>query len=311
MTRVTNYMQFQALNADLMRAQRDMMTAQRQASSQKIAQDLQGYGLDAGRVVNARGALERANAQADANMRLEGRMDVQDLALSQVADAADDIRAAISDALATDSSIDLMGRLDSAFRKAVDALNMSHQGQQLFAGATADKPPVVAGLDTLADLAALPSVADAFDHADYSQTARIDENTVIEIAPRASQVATDLFALFRTLQNAHAGAPGPFNGGKLTGAQKGFLEGVMATVRQVGDGVTAYQAQNGGDAARVKAAREYSDLRRDTLEKVAGDIENVDMAEVAAKLVSAQNQYQASAQMIGQMRRMTLLDFLN
>lgn len=310
MTRVTGYTQFQALNADLLRAQRDLMEAQRQASSQKAAQDLQGFGLDASRVVSARGALERASAQADANLRLEGRMDVQDLALAQVSDAADQIRAAISDAIAADSSVDFMSRLENAFRQSLAALNMEHQGQKLFAGATADRAPIAAGVETLADLAALPSVNDAFDHANYSQTAKIDENTTIEIAPRAREIATDLFTLFRTLQNAHAaGPPGPFQG-KLTSAQRSFIQGLVPSARQVVESVNAIQASNGGDAARVKAAREYSDLRRDTLEKVAGDIENVDMAEVAGKLATAQQQFQASAQMIATMRRMTLLDFL-
>lgn len=311
MTRVTGYTQFQALNADLMRAQRELMEAQRQASSQKVAQDLQGFGLDAGRVVSARAALERATAQADANLRLEGRMDVQDLALARVSDAADQIRAAIGDAIAADSGVDFMSRLNNAFRQAVAALNMEHQGQQLFAGASADRPPIVAGMNGLSDLAALPTVDDAFDHADYSQTARIDENTTIEIAPRAREIATDLFTVFRTLQNAHAaGPPGPF-AGKLTSAQRSFIEGLIPGVRQIVESVNAIQAENGGDAARVKAAREYADLRRDTIEKVAGDIENVDMAEVAAKLATAQQQFQASAQMIASMRRMTLLDFLN
>ena len=103
MTRVTGYTQFQALNADLIRAQRDLM---------------EGFGLDAGRVVSARAALERASAQADANLRLEGRMDVQDLALARVSDAADQIRAAIGDAIAADSGVDFMSRQNNAFRQA-------------------------------------------------------------------------------------------------------------------------------------------------------------------------------------------------
>jgi flagellar hook-associated protein 3 FlgL len=307
MNRISTYIQTISAQAEIMRTQRALADTQRQASSGLKANDLQGYGLDAGRLMSLRTIAARNDAAVEQMRQLTVRVDSQALALERFQAAAEETKAAIADALSLNSGVELMNRLQNAFAQARDAINADVGGRYLFAGASSDSRPVTA--DTLDALAALPATDDAFDHADYAETVRLPDGSVIEAGPRARAFATGLFDLLRTIKQFSDGPGGPLTG-QLTPAQRDFLTSQMTAANSVREAAGVVQGANGGVQRRVDDLAIFAGERRDLWTGLAGEVSDADMGEVATRLAALQTQFQASAQVFSQVSRLTLLDYL-
>lgn len=307
MTRISTYTQTITAQSELMRTQAALAETQRQASSGLKANDLKGYGLDAGRLMSLRTIAARNDAAVDQMRQLTVRLDSQALALERFEGAAESVKAAIADALALNSGVELMSRLSNAFAQARDAANADVGGRYLFAGASSDSRPVIA--DTLEALAALPLTDDAFDHADFAEMVRLPDGSVIEAGPRARDFAAGLFDLLSTIRQFADGPGGPLDG-PLTEAQRTFLTGQMTGANSVREAASAVQGANGGAQRRVEDLAIFAGERRDLWTGLAGEVSDADMAGVATRLAALQTQFQASAQVFAQVSRLTLLDYL-
>ena len=152
--------------------------------------------------MTVRGAQVRTETFITTNERLASRLEVQDLAYRELSDAASDLR----EALTTADGTALMNQVQEAFDRTLAAINTKFAGSFVFSGLRTDAVPVNAA--TLADLqTAVPDVTAVFENADLRQTARIDEETTIDMNRTSSEVIGGLMASFERITDFNA-SPG-------------------------------------------------------------------------------------------------------
>jgi flagellar hook-associated protein 3 FlgL len=89
-----------------------------------------------------------------------------------------------------------------------------------------------------------PAIADFFHNDDYIDKARADETTTLNVGQLADDLGTSMFTAFRDLQAFEEGGAGPFTG-KLTAAQRTFLESQVAVWDTVQSNLITAAAKNG------------------------------------------------------------------
>jgi flagellar hook-associated protein 3 FlgL len=306
MDRVTTFLASQSAMVNLLAAESRQADAQQQVSSGKLANDLKGFGHQAEALTAAKTLKSRVDGFVEGAKALSSKLDAQDLALSQVGDAASGARDAIANAIATGHADGLMAALQSFFGQAAQGLNTQFDGQYLFAGAQVGAPPVA-----VTDMSQLPAATPTtmFKNDQLKPVAQIDEATTLQTGFLASDVGQDLFDAFKQVQTFEQGTDGPFNG-ELTETQLSFLKGMLTTFKDAGEGAVSVTAQNGLLQNRVDTAAKTQTDRQQMLENMIGGLSDVDVAEAVSRLVQAQTAVQASAQVFASLRNTSLLNFL-
>jgi len=314
MTRVSTYGNYQSALLDLMSAQSRAEMAQKKVNTHKNATDLVGFGRGSETVSALKSSQTRIQTFIDTNKAVAARLETQDLAMDRVADAATAARQVLADAIAAGRMDALMGSLESLFMEAQDGLNMKHQGKYLFSGGAVDRAPVdlpdipgQPGATMMAKLAALPDENAAFRNEQLKQSSWLDENVSMNTCFRADAMGAELFAIFRDIQLAHEAAPLE---GQMTDAQKAFLTTQMGRFEAAAKGVVELQAANGGMQNRVDRLLESQEARKISVDTILAGKTDANMAEAVVELEMAQIALQASAQVISQLRQVSLLDYL-
>lgn len=308
MTRVATYANYQSALMDLMSAQVRGQQAQQRVSTQKVAQDLEGFGRGSETLIALKSMQNRVKGFIETGETVKARLETQALSLDRIADAAQGARQAIAEALAAGRLEGLMLDMQSQFQAAQDGLNAKHQGRYLFAGARSDVAPVTA--DTLADLSAAPSVASVFGNDQLKNPSRLDEGTTLETGFLADDLGTTLFTVFRAVQAFHEGAGGPLDG-QLDDTRRAFLEARLAEFDAAREEVIQAGARNGSMQNRVDTILTAHDAQQTALEALVGDRTDADMAEAITDLQLSQVAIQASAQVLSQLRQVSLLNLLS
>ncbi len=309
MTRVATFGNYQSALLDLMNAQTRATDAQQRVSTQKVATDLTGFGRQSETLTALKGSQSRIQGFIDTSAAVSARLTTQDLALSQVKDAVTGVRDSLGSALSTDSGALLMQELESHFQSARGGLNMRHHGGYLFAGASTSTTPVAAA--TLADLAAAPDVASLFSNDTLKTASRVAEGTTLETGFLADDVGTEILGILRDIQTYHATpGSGPLTG-KLTGTQKDFLTTQMSRLEQAGTSVVDKMARTGSLAKQVESITDGHEAQKIALDGLLASRTDADMAEAITDLQLSQVAIQASAQVISQLRQVSLLNYLN
>src|SRR5689334_6452837 len=101
MNRVSTAANYSAVLANLTAAQGRQIAAGEQVSSQKKATDLKGYARNAETLTAMRSMQVRINGFIDTTSALGDKLQVQDVALNQIAGGVESAREAIANALAT------------------------------------------------------------------------------------------------------------------------------------------------------------------------------------------------------------------
>ncbi len=306
MNRVSNTGTFAITLANITDTQKRQLEASRQVSSQKVAQDLKGYAKKAETLTSLRNLQIKAEGYINQNDLLTDRFNTQDVALNQIAGSALNVRNTINDALASGRVDTLMQELRGFFAEAVQGLNTKSQGRYIFAGGQVDTMPVSA--DSMSDLTLAP-VASYFHNDTFRPQYQLDENTSVDGAMLASDLATGLFNAFRDIQAFEEGASGPFTGA-LTPAQETFLQGQTAVFDNLRKFLVNEQARNGSVVKRLENAKAELTNRADLLEGMVTDLAQVNMPEAISRLELAQFAVQASAQVFNTLRDSSLLNFL-
>jgi flagellar hook-associated protein 3 FlgL len=307
MDRVSTSFAMKAATAEFLRSQLRQVEAQRQVSTGKKATDLRGFGRDATTLTAARTVQARVDAFLENSKSLVTRLDTQNLALDRLRGVADSARAAVGTAISSGRADTLMIELNNWFGQAAQALNTTHDGNQLFSGGRIDVKAVQVG--DLAGLAALPTVGDAFHNDRSAPSSRLDESTTAVSGFLADEVATEFFTILRDIQNYHAGPSGPLNG-QLTDAQSTFLEGKLSALGKAHEGLINKTAENGLMQRRVDDAVEAQSRRASTLTGLIAGVSEVDMADALTRLEQAQMGLQAAAYAINALKSSSLLDLL-
>ena len=307
MTRVSTFGNYQSALLNLMSAQSRGLEAQKRLSTEKIADDLSGYGRGVETLTALKSAQSRITGFIQTGEAVAARMTTQALAFDRVAGGADGARQAIAEAIASGRADGLMLEIQSYFQTAQDGLNAKHQGRYLFAGGDTQNPPVT--VDTLTDLAAAPDVDSVFVNDELATVSRLDENATLQTGFLADDVGTELLQIFRDIQEYHTGPNGPIDG-QIDDATRDFLTTQLGRLRDAHNNVTEVAARSGAIQARVDSILTSHDNQQVSLQELIGDRTDADPAQAVTDLQMAQFSIQASAQVISQLQSTSLLNLL-
>jgi flagellar hook-associated protein 3 FlgL len=307
--RIGSYANTQLMLAHVMKAENGLDISNRQVATGKVADNYAGYRDKTAIMEAARSASARADANAAAAMQAAARLDVQDSQLTQMSELANDIRQALTKAAADRDSTSLMSQLESYFDQIVGLLNAKDANGYIYAGDNNQPAPVT--VSSLVDLAALPSVADAFVNGAIKTEVKIGDSQTVQVGLLASDIATELFTLLRQAAQFDVGVDGPFSGGNpTTPAQQTYIESLILPAIDAQHGVNAQAAANGIHYQTVQKATEQLQAASVVYKGFVSNIEDVDMAKALAQLNQNQVALQAAFQVTSTLNRLSLLDYL-
>lgn len=307
MSRVSTFGNYQSALLNLMTAETRANNAQERVSTQKNATDMTGFGRQSETLTALKGAQARIQGFMDTAGAVTARLTTQDLAMNQVGDGIAGLSAALGNAIASDSAGSLMLEMEGQFQAIRGGLTMRHEGGYLFSGASITTPPI--SVTNLTELAAAPTTASVFQNDTLKTVSRVAEGTTLETGFLANELGTEVFDVMRTIQAYHAGPNGPLNG-KLTEPQKAFLSSQMAALDQANRGVIDKTATTGSLANQVENITKSQKAQISSLKELVSDRTDADMAKALTDLQMSQIAIQASAEVIGQLRDTSLLNFL-
>lgn len=308
MTRVATFGNYQSALLDLMKAQNRAADAQERVSTQKNATDLTGFGRQSETLTALKGAQSRIQGFMDTSEAVTARLTTQDLALTQIGDGVEGLRKAVGNALSTDSAGSLMLEMEGQFQSIRGGLNMRHQGGYLFSGAQTNTAPL--DIANLSELQAAPSVASVFHNDTLKTASRVAEGTTLETGFLANDVGSDVMSILRDIQTYHTGPNGPLNG-KVSEAQKAFLTTQLGRLEQAAKSVVDKTAKTGSLANQVESVTAGHKAQLGSLDELVSKRTDADMARAVTDLELSQIAIQASAQVINQLRQVSLLNFLS
>jgi flagellar hook-associated protein 3 FlgL len=308
MTRVATYGNYQSALLDLMAAQTRAAEAQERVSTQKNATDLVGFGRQSETLTALKAAQSRIQGFMDTSDAVSSRLATQDIALNQVVDGIAGIRSSVGNALATDSAGSLMLELEGMFQTVRGGLNMRHQGGYLFSGAKTDVPPL--DISNLSELEAAPTVASIFHNDTLKTASRVAEGTTLQTGFLADDIGSEVMEILRDIQIYHTGANGPLTG-KLNETQKTFLTAQLSRLDQASTGAIDKTATTGALAKQVENLTASHKAQMGSLDELVSNRTDADMARAVTDLQLSQVAIQASAQVINQLRQVSLLNFLS
>jgi flagellar hook-associated protein 3 FlgL len=290
--------------ADFRRITDELSSLQQQVASGMKADNLQGFGGGAARLLTAKSLLASASARGGVIDQIGARLEVQALALGQVEGATAALSQAIRQAIAAGDGRGINIELDLAFSSAVTALNESWNGQPLFAGERQDGGPV--RVTSVAQLQAAATPADIYDEAARRQTVDLGYGTPVDVAPKASELADGLFDAFVDLKGMIDGGLGQ----PISAGQQAQLMDIVVRLESEAAALNTESGRTGQLQKRLEDDRSRLQERTNMLTKEIGDQADVNLAEVSIRLSALTAQYQVAARTFGDLSKLSLLDYL-
>jgi flagellar hook-associated protein 3 FlgL len=306
--RVATNNQAQILLAQLLQNESNLNKSQEQVASGKVANTYAGMGDKAAVLEAARSAQAHADAIQSATQLAVNQADLQDTQTTSLANLADQLRQAVTKTMADDDATTLMSQAQSIFDQAKQILNSKDaNGNYLYGGEKDTTEPV--NVDSLADLAALPSVSDAFSNGTVKKSVNIGGGQTVQVGMLASDLGTQLFQSLADIANYNSSPNGPF-GDTISATQSNFL------TTQVQAAQTANQSLNNQAAANGFVYNHLNDVidqqkATSTLYKgFVSNLEDVDMGTAITQLNQNQVALQAAVQVTAQLHQVSLLNYL-
>jgi flagellar hook-associated protein 3 FlgL len=306
-TRVTTPGNYSAVLANLLAAQQRQMEAGDKVATQRNGNDLKDYAKNSELLTAMKSVQSRLGVYQDQNNLIADKLATQDTGLTRVADAAQQIRQIMSEALASGRVDTLVEDIQAQMSNAVEGMNARYGGKYLFAGGQVDTRPVTA--TTLSDLTSGPPISNWFKNDQFQVTAKLDEATNINTGVLASDIGTNMLTALQTFESFNQGGSGPFTG-QMTAAQKTFMEGQLSNWDTIRLDVTNLAAHNGSNQKRVDTVGADLTSRQNSLAGMVGDITDADMGEAAAALQQAQLSVQSAAYVFQALQASSLINLL-
>lgn len=303
--RVSSFGQQQLLIQSILDNQNKLFESQRQVSTGKKADDFQGLAGETGTILGARSFKARIETYQSTIDTIRGKLDANDVQIGGVLDGMEDMKEAIQTVLANGTARGFEELLEQTFKFTVNSLNTNIDGTYLFSGAETGTQPV--NVSSLADLAALPSTADAFDNAAIAFEARIADGVSLEFGLLASDLATGIFDEMLALYNQHQLTP--FDG-NIDATQFSFLQTQLQSLTSAIDTLRQDHVSNGLAFERLEVVDQQHTDSVVFLETFIADLEDVNIAEAVTRLNNDQVALEASYQAITSLNQLTLLRFL-
>ena len=316
MTRVSTLGQNDLLLTEVLRNEARVFESQQKVASGVESPDYKGIARDVATLSGAKTLEKRTESFLATNRDVARRIEINDVALQSLFDAASRLRQDILSAINTGSGLAFRDKIDDLFDSAVNILNSKENGRYIFAGSRTDAAPVLT--TTSAQLTALGSGnhTGAFTNNTIKAQAKIDENQTMTYGVLASDIGDELFESIQRLMlfddgtnNFGFSSGGPF-GNALNDDQKNFLLQELQQATQAFDDLNQQVAFNGINASRVEVTQNRHIKDLDFLRIFIGDIEDVNAAEAISKLNLDQLALDASFRVYAQLTRLSLIDFL-
>lgn len=307
MTRVSTFGHSQLMLSELLRNQSQFRTSQLQVNTGKKAVDFQGLPREATTLLGAKAAQTQLQQYISTSTEVESRLDIYNLHLETMGSNMQDLKAIVTGALGTDEAVAFEGSLDSALASIINSLNATIGGNYIFGGTRTDTPPV--NINDLTDLNLAATAADVFDNNNIKSSARIDESYVMEYGVLADEAALDAMAAIKALADFHLGGGGPING-KLTVVQQTFLQSQVVVLDDAMQAILNVNVINGTKNRQVEEISIRNSDANVVLTGFISNIEDVDIAEAITRLNADQLAIEASYQVLGDLNRVSLLNFI-
>ncbi len=308
--RVATNQQAQYLLSQINQANSALDKTQEQIASGKVATTYAGFG-DQAQVLQATiAANARNSAYQTATSLATTQTDLQDTQLTSLSDLASQLQKAVSDAVANNDGTSLMGQVSSIFDNAVSILNSKDaNGDYIYSGGKTDTPPV--SVTSLSQLAALPSVSQAFTNGDVKKSVQVADGETVSYGVTASDVGTGLMQALKDIASFDAGGTGNFSGtANLTSAQNSFLTGEISSVTTVSGGINSASAANGYVYNRLQDAQTQQSSMGTLYSGFISNIQDTNMAQAATQLSLNQTALQAALQVTAGLNNLSLLNYL-
>jgi flagellar hook-associated protein 3 FlgL len=306
--RVSTSNQTQFLLSQIMHAQSQLDQTQAQVASGKVATDYGGIGGQTDVLEAARSASDRTNSYATNTQLAVTQADLQNTQLTSLSGLADQLRSALSNALANNDATGLMAQAQSIFDQASLILNSKDSnGNYIYGGDKDNTPPVTVG--SLAALGALPSVSQAFANGTTAKSVYVADGEKVQVGLLASNIGTDLMQTLQDISQFNAGANGNFQT-TLTSAQSTFLSGELPTAITAGQNLNTVTASNGYTYNRLQDAVTQQQSMSSLYKGFVSNIEDVDMGKAITNLNQNQAALQAALQVTAQLNKVSLLNYL-
>lgn len=291
-----------SVGAAMQRAQSRLGDIQAQLASGRKANDFAALGRDGGRLLSAHSLTAREEAYGAVAKQLSSTLTIYDASLNNLSDSAEDLRQSILAAVGTGQTLGLQATIEGAFSQFRQNINVTERGVPVFGGGNLDELPFQA--DQLSDLAG-SAETDVFVNDDTRLSATVGQNTELKYGIKADEVGSSLYQAFKTL--AEAGTIGE----TPTPAQKAALEEAMGYLNDGAKEVRLANAANGRHQAQIETLEQRSADRVNYLSDIISRHEDVDLAQIAIDLAQQQTALQASYSVYGQLKGLSLLNFLS
>ena len=307
MTRISTFLQQQALLSQLQKTNAQAFTEQQKISTGKNAQQYKDMPGETGVLLAAKRVEAQTAAFQGTNAELVNTLNLQDTSLSQLASSSQDLREAILNGSSLGSGQTLMQDVDGVFQQAVSILNTKVNGVYIYGGTKTDQEPVTA--QSLSDLTAVPSATNVFANNQQRVGVEISSGQTLQYNFLADQVGGQLMASLKRIADFNAGPNGPF-GAQLTDVQKQFLQTEVQNLQTTSENLNQVVAQNGQLQNTVDDANTRLGQTNVNVKSFISDIEDADVAQAVSNLNQSQLVMQASAKMIADLKDNSLLDYI-
>ncbi len=292
----------QTMRSALQKSQQDLVTTQQRLATGKQVNDVAGLGTDAVRTLSTRSLLAAQEAQGNTARQIGTTLALYDVNIAQVDTAATDLRASLVTAIGTGKAPGLQQAAEAAFAQYRSALNTTSEGKAMFGGAQVDAPPFRLG--TLADTVGA-TAATAFANDDVRSAARVGDGIDVTYGLTASELGSDLLAVFRTLAEA-----GPI-GETPTPAQLAAMKAAVDQLDVATPQIRAVGSANGARQAQAETLAARADDRKVLLNSIIAKNEGVDYGQLSIDLETQKQLLDVSSSVFVQITRMSLANYLN
>ncbi len=308
--RIATAQQSQYFLTQIENASSALNTTQQQIASGDNATTYAGFGTQTQVLQATISANARNSAYQTATSLAVTQADMQDTQLTSLSGLATQLNTAITTAISTNDPTTLMSQVQSIFSQAVSILNSQDaNGSYIYGGGNDSTPPV--SVNSLSQLAALPSVANAFTNGNDLKSVQVADGQTVTYGVTASSVATGLMQTLSDIANFDSGANGNFNGSSnLSGTQNSFLSGELPTISTVGDNLNSATAQNGDNYSALQNAQSQQSTMATLYTGFISNIQDTNMAQAATQLSLDQTQLQAALQVTSSLNKLSLLNYL-
>lgn len=253
------------------------------------------------RLIGLEGSLKLSEAWGKNATLANTRIQAMYTAVGTMADLLTSLRSTISAAMSGNSDATLNSEGQSALEDLAAQMNLQQEGRYLFAGNATDSAPVTV-TDPPYAAPAKPSAADTSYYSGTSDKASVKIGQGLAVV---YGVAADDTAFEKALRAANIVAhvtADPVDSDSLKEAYQLATEGL--------DGLLAIQGRLSVNSRRMETAIEQQDAYGSVLTSLASDLKSVDVAAITVEVSQYQAQLQASYNVVAQVMKVSLVDYL-